>query len=47
MHAYVSLRKQVLGVDELHFYDIYAPMVSDMQIFFLRSIISIQILSII
>lgn len=29
MHAYVSLRKQVLGVDELHFYDIYAPMVSD------------------
>ena len=29
MHAYVSLRKQVLGVGELHFYDIYAPMVSD------------------
>lgn len=29
MHTYVSLRKQVLGVDELHFYDIYAPMVSD------------------
>jgi oligoendopeptidase F len=29
MHAYVSLRKQVLGVDKLHFYDIYAPMVSD------------------
>ena len=31
MHAYVSLRKQVLGVDELHFYDIYAPMVSDIM----------------
>lgn len=29
MHTYVSLRKQVLGVDELHFYDIYAPMVTD------------------
>ena len=29
MHAYVSLRKQVLGVDELHFYDIYEPMVSN------------------
>ncbi|MFR7569972.1 MAG: oligoendopeptidase F [Lachnospira sp.] len=29
MHTYVSLRKQVLGVDELHFYDIYAPMVSN------------------
>ena len=26
MHQYVTLRKKLLGVDELHFYDIYAPM---------------------
>lgn len=32
MHAYVSMRKQVLGVEELHFYDIYAPMVSDYSV---------------
>ena len=32
MHDYVSLRKKELGVDELHFYDIYAPMVSDYKI---------------
>lgn len=31
MHAYVSLRKKALGVEELHFYDIYAPMVQDYQ----------------
>ena len=29
MHDYVSLRKKTLGVDELHFYDIYAPLTSD------------------
>lgn len=29
MHDYVSLRKKTLGVDELHFYDIYAPLISD------------------
>lgn len=29
MHDYVALRKHELGVDELHFYDVYAPMVSD------------------
>ncbi|MBE6954931.1 MAG: oligoendopeptidase F [Ruminococcaceae bacterium] len=28
MHRYVRLRKKLLGVDELHFYDIYAPLVS-------------------
>ena len=28
MHRYVRLRKKLLGVDELHMYDIYAPMVS-------------------
>ena len=28
LHRYVALRKKLLGVDELHMYDIYAPMVS-------------------
>ncbi len=27
MHRYVRLRKKIMGLDELHFYDIYAPMV--------------------
>ena len=27
MHRYVSLRKRLLGVDELHFYDVYVPLV--------------------
>lgn len=31
MHAYVALRKRVLGVEELHFYDLYAPMVPENQ----------------
>ena len=29
MHRYVDIRKKALGVDELHFYDIYAPLTSD------------------
>ena len=29
MHRYVSLRKRLLGVDELHMYDVYVPMVKD------------------
>ena len=28
LHRYVRLRKKLLGVDELHMYDIYTPMVS-------------------
>ena len=34
LHRYMRLRKKLLGVDELHMYDIYAPMVSgvDMHI---------------
>ena len=28
MHRYVRLRRKLLGVDELHMYDVYAPMVS-------------------
>ncbi len=27
MHRYVRLRKKLLGVDELHFYDVYTPLV--------------------
>ena len=29
LHAYVALRKKCLGVDELHMYDIYTPMIAD------------------
>ena len=29
LHRYVSLRKRCLGVEELHMYDIYVPMVAD------------------
>ena len=29
LHAYVSLRKKCLGVDELHMYDIYTSMIPD------------------
>lgn len=29
MHRYVRLRKKCLGVDELHMYDVYTPMIAD------------------
>lgn len=29
LHRYVRLRKKLLGVDELHFYDVYTPLVKD------------------
>ena len=29
MHRYVRLRKKLLGVDELHFYDVYTPPLKD------------------
>lgn len=29
MYRYVSLRKKLLGVDELHMYDVYTPIVAD------------------
>lgn len=32
MHRYVKLRKKLLGVDELHFYDLYTPIVADEDI---------------
>ena len=28
LHRYIRLRKKLLGVDELHFYDLYTPLVS-------------------
>ncbi len=31
MHRYVRLRKKLLGVDQLHFYDIYTPLVQDLN----------------
>ncbi len=31
MHRYVRLRKKLLGVDELHFYDVYTPLVADVN----------------
>ena len=31
MHRYVRLRKKMLGVEELHFYDVYTPLVADVD----------------
>ena len=31
MHRYVRLRKKLLGVDDLYFYDIYTPLVADVD----------------
>lgn len=31
LHRYVRLRKKLLGVEELHFYDIYTPLLSDVS----------------
>lgn len=31
MHRYVALRKKLLGLDELHMYDLYAPLVKDIK----------------
>ena len=31
MHRYVRLRKRLLGVEELHMYDVYVPMVQDVE----------------
>lgn len=32
MYRYVALRKKILGVDELHYYDVYAPLVADVKV---------------
>ena len=29
LHKYMGLRKKLLGVDELHMYDLYTPIVAD------------------
>ncbi|MGN0073412.1 MAG: oligoendopeptidase F [Coriobacteriales bacterium] len=34
LHKYTGLRKRVLGVDELRFYDLYVPMVADVEMRF-------------
>lgn len=31
MYRYVALRKKILGVDELHYYDVYAPLVGEIK----------------
>lgn len=31
LHRYVKLRKKVLGVDELHMYDLYTPLIKDVK----------------
>lgn len=31
MHRYVALRKKLLGLDEVHMYDLYAPLVADVD----------------
>ncbi|MCT4781900.1 MULTISPECIES: oligoendopeptidase F [Exiguobacterium] len=31
LHRYVALRKRALGVDELHMYDLYTPLVQDVE----------------
>ncbi len=31
MHRYVRLRKKLLGVEELHFYDVYTPLLPDVD----------------
>lgn len=34
MYRYVDLRKRLLGVDQLHFYDLYVPVVADVDLKF-------------
>jgi oligoendopeptidase F len=31
LHRYVDLRKEILGVDEVHMYDLYAPLIQDVE----------------
>lgn len=32
LHQYMDIRKRILDLDELHMYDIYAPLVSDIEV---------------
>ena len=34
LHKYVDLRKKLLGLEELHFWDLYAPMIDDFEMTF-------------
>ncbi|NLC89013.1 MAG: oligoendopeptidase F [Clostridiaceae bacterium] len=34
LHRYVSLRKKIMGLDEIHSYDLYAPLVKDIDLKF-------------
>ena len=34
MYRYVALRKRILGVDELHMYDLYVPVVEGVEMKF-------------
>src|SRR6185503_17972226 len=31
-HRYLRLRKRILGLDELHYYDLYAPLVGSVKL---------------
>ena len=31
-HRYLTLRKRMMGVSELHYYDLYAPLVSSVKL---------------
>ena len=31
-HRYLNLRKRILGLDELHYYDLYAPLLKDVEL---------------
>ena len=44
MHKYVSLRKKMLGVDELHMYDLYTPIINEvkMEIPFEKSVETVK-----
>lgn len=33
-HRYLKLRRRILGVDELHYYDLYAPLLADVPLAF-------------
>lgn len=32
MHRYMDLRKKLLGLDELHMYDLFAPLVDEFKL---------------
>jgi oligoendopeptidase F len=32
LHRYLTLRKRLLGLDELHYYDLYAPIVKELEL---------------